>query len=73
MGNLKQYFPLAFGPKKDIIALVINIPIHIVVDAIAGIVISLLGGLPLIGWAFGLIGSLVGLYFLASLVLSIVH
>ena len=73
MDMLKKLFPLAVGAKKDIVALVINILIHIVVDAVLGIVISLLAGLPLVGFVFGLIGSVLGLYFLVSLILSILH
>ena len=73
MDMLKKLFPLAFGVKKDIVALVINILIHIVVDAVLGIVVSLLAGLPLVGFVFGLIGSVLGLYFLVSLILSILH
>jgi hypothetical protein len=73
MDMLKKLFPLAFGAKQDIVALVINILIHIVVDAVLGIVISLLAGLPLVGFVFGLIGSVLGLYFLVSLILSILH
>ena len=73
MDMLKKLFPLAFGAKKDIVALVINILIHIVVDAVLGIVISLLAGLPLVGFVFVLIGSVLGLYFLVSLILSILH
>lgn len=71
MSMIKPFFPLAFVPKKDVIALVINTVMHIIADAIAGLVIAGLGGLPLIGWAFSLVGSVIGLYFLVSLVLSI--
>lgn len=71
MNMIKPFFPLAFAAKKDIIALVINILFHIVADAVAGLVIGFLGDLPLIGWAFALVGSVIGLYFLVSLVLSI--
>ena len=71
MGLFKPFFPLAFVPKKDVIALVINIVLHIIADAIAGLVIGFLGALPLIGWVFALVGSIIGLYFLVSLVLSI--
>jgi hypothetical protein len=73
MKMLRPFFPLAFAHKKDIIALVINILVHIVVDAVAGLVIGFLGNLPLIGWAFALVGSVIGVYFLVSLVLSILH
>ena len=49
MDMLKKFFPLAFKPKKDIVALIINIIIHIVVDAVVGVVIGLLAEVPLVG------------------------
>lgn len=71
MDTLKKLFPLSFGNKKDIGALIINILIHLVADLVAGLVIGLLSGLPLIGWLFGLVGSLIGLYFTVGIILSI--
>ena len=71
MATLKKFFPLAFKAKKDIAALIVNILIHIVGDAVAGVLIGLLSALPLIGWIFGLLGGLVGLYFTVGIVLSI--
>ena len=71
MDMLKKYFPLAFAAKKDITALVINIIIHIVINAVAGVAIALLVKIPLIGIIVSTVGGLVGLYFLISLVLSI--
>lgn len=73
MDMLKKFFPLAFKPKKDIVALIINIIIHIVVDAVVGVVIGLLAELPLVGAIVAACGSLIGLYFTISLVLSILH
>ena len=71
MDMVKQFFPLAFLVKKDIVALVINIIIHLVADLIVGIIIGILANLPSIGWIFTTVGSLLGLYFTVSLVLSI--
>lgn len=71
MDMLKIYFPLAFAAKKDITALVINIIIHIVINAVAGVAIALLIKIPLIGIIVSTVGGLVSLYFLISLVLSI--
>jgi hypothetical protein len=70
---LKKIFPLAFGEKKDILGLIVNILIHVVVNVIAGFVIGVLGFLPLIGWVFGLLGSVLGIYFTVSLVISFLH
>lgn len=71
MNMLKKFFPLAFAEKKDITALVINIIIHIAIDAVAGVIIGLLAAIPLVGIIISAVGGLVGLYFLISLVLSI--
>ena len=73
MDTLKKLFPLSFGEKKGIVALIINILIHIVGDAIAGLIIGLLSKLPLIGWAFGLVGGLIALYFTVGIILSILN
>ena len=71
MDMLNKFFPLAFRAKDSIAALLINIIIHLVEDAIAGIIIGVLAGLPVIGWVFAAVGSLLGLYFTVSLVLSV--
>ncbi len=71
MNTLKKLFPYSFKAKKDIGALIVNIIIYLVFDIIAGVVIGLLSGLPLIGWAFGLVGSVLGLYVTVGLILSI--
>ena len=70
MDALKKYFPLSFGVNtlKD---LIIKILIFIVVDAICGVVIGLLAKIPVLGIIFGIVGSLVGLYFLVAIVLAI--
>lgn len=71
MELLKKYFPLAFKPKKDIVALIINLLIHIVIDAVLGVVIGIILLIPIIGAIIGLVSGLVGLYFFVSMVLSV--
>lgn len=71
MDMLKKFFPLSFGAKPDIASLVINILIQLVVSVVAGWVIGIVAAIPLIGIIFGLVGSLVGLYFLAGIILSL--
>ena len=73
MDTLKKFFPFSFGEKKDVAALVINIIIYVVVAAIAGAVIGLLYKIPVLGTIFSLLGSLVGIYTTAGIVLSILH
>lgn len=70
MAMLKQFFPLSFGEKQDIFALLINILIYFIAGAIAGLIIGLLASIPVIGIIFGLIGGVVGLYSLVGIVLS---
>lgn len=70
MDMLKNIFPLSFQPKADVAALVINILIQLVVSAVAGWVVSIVAAIPFIGIIFGLVGSLLGLYFMAGIVIS---
>lgn len=70
MDMLKQIFPLSFGEKKDITALVINILIYFVAGALAGILIGVLASIPVIGIIIGLIGGVIDLYCLVGIVLS---
>ncbi len=73
MATLKKLFPYSFKAKKDLGALIVNVLIYFVFDIVAGAIIGLLSGLPLIGWAFALVGSLLGLYVTVGLILSILH
>lgn len=70
MDMLKKLFPHAFRAKETnpfIVALVI----YILIDIVCGFLIGLLAKLPLVGVLFSLVGSLVGVYATAGVVLSI--
>ena len=71
MKSLKIYFPFAFTEKKDIMALVVNVILHIVAGWAAGIVLGIIGVLPVIGLLAGLAGAVVELYLLVSMILSV--
>ena len=73
MDTLKKLFPYSFKAKKDISALIVNVLIYLVFDIVAGAIIGLLSGLPLVGGVLGLIGGLLGLYVTVGLILSILH
>ena len=64
MDTLKKLFPLAFRQKNGIVGLIINILIHVLADAVAGLIIWLL---PILS----VLGGIIGLYFTVSVVLSI--
>ena len=69
--DLKKFFPLSYKYSDTVSNLIIGILIYIVGDIIAGAVIGLLAAIPLIGWLFGIIGSLVGIYCRAGIVIEV--
>ena len=79
MEALKKIFPLAFKKREDVKSLVIGILIQILAVIVAGVVIwlatAITGWVPvvgkLIGWLLGIVSSLLGLYCLISIILSI--
>ena len=71
MDTLKKLFPYSFKNKKDIAALVINVLVYLVVGAIAGALIALLSGIPIVGWIIGIVGTIVDIYVFAGVVISI--
>ena len=70
MEMLKKFFPAAFK-ATEAKALIIALVIYVLIDVVCGFVIGLLAKIPLIGIIFSLIGSVVGLYALVGIVLSI--
>ena len=78
MDTLKKFFPRAFK-ATDVKELIIAIVIYAIIDIVCGAVIGLAAGvlalIPFIGlilaWALGVVGSLVGVYALVGIVLSI--
>ena len=71
MDTLKTLFFFSFLPKKDAVALAINILIYLVIGALVGLVIGLVDWLPLVGWVVSLVGAVIGLYILTGIVLSV--
>ena len=71
MDLLKNIFPLSFRLADTVANLIIGILIYIVVSVVVGAVIGVLAWIPLIGWLLSLVGSLVGLYCLAGIVIEV--
>jgi hypothetical protein len=79
MDALKKFFPLSFKYTKDVANLIIGIIIYVLVGIVAGVVIGLatllVGWIPvvgaLVGWILGIVGSLVGVYTLAGIIIQI--
>ena len=70
METVKKFFPPAFK-AEDVKSLVIALVVYVLIDVVCGAVIGLLAKIPVLGIIFGILGSLVGLYALVSVVLSI--
>jgi len=70
MDILKKYWPHAYK-ATELNAFIITLLIYILIDVICGFVIGLLVKIPVVGIIFTLVGSLVGLYALVGVVLSI--
>ena len=74
MDFLKKVWPTTFKIKpKDITSFAVQLIIFIIVTAIAGAVIGLLSSLPVIGFIFAILGSLLGLYTTIGIVLCILN
>ncbi len=70
METLKKLFPFSFG-VKDVATLIIKILIYVVVGAVLGFVLVILGKIPVVGLLTGIVGTLVEIYLLAAIVIAI--
>ena len=70
MNLLKSVFPHAFK-ATDLVPFVITLIVYLIIDVVCGFVIGLLAKLPIIGFVFAFLGSLVGLYALIGIILSV--
>ena len=70
MDILKKVFPHAFK-STDTQPFIISLVIYLLVSIVCGAVIGLLSKIPLIGIIFSILGSVVGLYALVGIILSI--
>ncbi len=70
MDFLKKFFPHAFK-ADELKAFIISLVVYILIDVVCGLVIGLLAKIPVVGFIFGLLGSLIGLYAFIGVILSI--
>lgn len=75
MDTLKKFFPLSYQRVKeaDIKSLIVTIVIYIVAAVVTGLVLGLLGRIPLIGWIFRLVSWLIRAYCSVGIVLAILY
>ena len=67
---IKKYFPHAFR-VNDVKSLIINLLIYAVIAFVTGIVLGILGIIPIIGFVVGIIGWLVEIYCTVGVILAI--
>ena len=74
MDTLKKLFPIALATgHKDTGSLVKAILIHLAISLVWAIISGILGAIlgSLIGWLLGIVGTLVGLYTTAGIILAV--
>lgn len=72
MDMLKKYWARAFK-ANDGKSLAMAIIFYIVADFVCGLIIGLLGALPLVGFLFNIVGWLAGIYFFVGIILAILN
>jgi len=70
MKFFKKYFPHAFR-SKDFLTFIITMLIYVLIDAVCGFAVSLVDGIPVLGFIFVILGAAIGMYALVGIVLSI--
>ena len=70
MDFIKKLFPQAMQ-ANDLKGLLIAIIIYAIVNLVGGFVLGLLDGIPLVGFVFGLVGWVLGIYCAVGIIVSI--
>lgn len=74
MAQLLTYFPFTASVKaKDTRSLIVSLIIYIVAAAVVGLVLGLLGAIPLIGFIFKIIGWIIDIYCTVGIVLTVLR
>ena len=70
MDLIKRFFPQAMQ-AHDVKGLIIAILIYAVVNFLGGIVLGLLDAIPLVGFVFGVLGWVLGIYCAAGIIVAL--
>ena len=72
MNLLFPFFPVSASVKKgNVVSLVISIVIYVIVAAVLGFAYGLLSDVPVVGLISGIAGTLIWIYEVVGIVLSI--
>ena len=67
---VKKYFPHAFK-AKDVKSLIIGLIVYALIAFVSGLVLGLLGIIPILGFIFRVIGWLFEVYCIAGVIITI--
>lgn len=70
MDMIKKFFPQAMQ-AHDVKGLVIAILIYAVINFVGGLVLGLLDAIPLVGFVFGVLGWVLGIYCTVGIIVAI--
>ena len=70
MNMVKSLFPQAMQ-ARDVKGLVITILVYAIVAFVAGLIFGLLDNIPLLGFVFGLVGWVIGVYCAVGIIVSL--
>lgn len=74
MDMLKKVFPFSFNVKEqDVTSLIVSIIIYLVVMVVSGLVMWILGFIPVINILTGIVGWVVEVYSVAGIVLAVLN
>jgi len=72
MRNFMRYFPLSAAVEPgNARQFLVALAIYLVACAVLGVLTAILGWIPLVGWLLDLVFSLLGIYCVVGLALSI--
>ncbi len=72
--QLQDFFPLNRRIiPKNLTSLLLTIVLYLIISSAFGVVLFLLGWLPIVGWLLQLIGAALDLYCLVGMILAIVQ
>lgn len=68
---MKKWFPLSFSWAKSLVSMLIGVLVYLVVGAVAGIAIGIIGALPIVGIIAWVLGLAVDVYVLAGIIILV--
>ena len=71
MEVLRKLYPYSFQCKGELKKLVLTVVAYVVINAIIGLVLSVLGAVPILGLIFDVLGWFIGLYFIVAVITAI--